>query len=471
MPFAFHYAARSDVGMVRSHNEDSGYAGPHLLAMADGMGGHAGGDVASSTVIAALVGLDDEALGGRDVSGALLDRVLAANADIGDAVRADSRLDGMGTTLIALLRARDKIVLAHIGDSRAFLVRDGAVTQITKDHSFGAEPRRRGPHQRRGGADPPAALARHAGAHRCVGGRARPRRAPGPHRRPLPHLLRRPHRLRHPLDGRGGAHRGRRPGRVRRPARRPRTAGRRTRQRHRRRGRPRRSQPGRGPAHAAAGRRRRRRPAAGHPADPHDAGREGRRAHGIRHLRRGPRRRRRRHPRRGGAAVTTGHRAAARCAARRAGRRRRRVVVRRVRVVPAAVLPRLGRRCGHRVPWGRPVRRAGRPRPRRVRHGHRRRRPAAVVPGEPAAGNRGRRPQRGRCPGRRPAAPGDRLPVGPGQRRGLPDRRARLDATRHADPVAERFDLALALALASAPASGSPTPSPSASTTSSPAAS
>ena len=136
MPFAFHYAARSDVGMVRSNNEDSGYAGPHLLAMADGMGGHAGGDVASSTVIGALVRLDGEALGGRDVTHALLDRIHGANAEIGDQVHADPSLDGMGTTLIALLRAGDKIVLAHIGDSRAFMVRDGEVTQITKDHSF-----------------------------------------------------------------------------------------------------------------------------------------------------------------------------------------------------------------------------------------------------------------------------------------------------------------------------------------------
>ena len=136
MPFAFHYAARSDVGMVRSNNEDSGYAGPHLLAMADGMGGHAGGDVASSTVIAALVRLDGEALGGRDVSSALLERIHDANAEIGEQAHSDPGLDGMGTTLIAMLRAGDKIVLAHIGDSRAFMVRAGVVTQITKDHSF-----------------------------------------------------------------------------------------------------------------------------------------------------------------------------------------------------------------------------------------------------------------------------------------------------------------------------------------------
>ncbi|MBM6401221.1 PP2C family protein-serine/threonine phosphatase [Phycicoccus sonneratiae] len=136
MPFAFHYAARSDVGMVRSNNEDSGYAGPHLLAMADGMGGHAGGDVASSTVVAALVGLDGESLSGRDAGQALLDRIHAANSEIGDRVHEDPKLDGMGTTLIAMLRTGDRIVLAHIGDSRAFLVRDGEVTQVTKDHSF-----------------------------------------------------------------------------------------------------------------------------------------------------------------------------------------------------------------------------------------------------------------------------------------------------------------------------------------------
>jgi protein phosphatase len=136
MPFAFNYAARSDVGMVRSENQDSGYAGPRLLAMADGMGGHAGGDIASSTVIGALVDLDCEALGSAEASRALLQRIAAANDELADRVKADPSLHGMGTTLIAILRSQNKLVLAHIGDSRAFLARDGTLTQITKDHSF-----------------------------------------------------------------------------------------------------------------------------------------------------------------------------------------------------------------------------------------------------------------------------------------------------------------------------------------------
>jgi serine/threonine protein phosphatase PrpC len=136
MPFAFHYAARSDVGMVRSENQDSGYAGPRLLAMADGMGGHAGGDIASSTVIGALVDLDGEALGSSEASSALLQRITAANDQLAEIAKAEPALHGMGTTLIAILRSNNKLVLAHIGDSRAFLAREGKLTQITKDHSF-----------------------------------------------------------------------------------------------------------------------------------------------------------------------------------------------------------------------------------------------------------------------------------------------------------------------------------------------
>src|SRR6478752_4839738 len=105
MPFAFHYAARSDVGMVRSENQDSGYAGPRLLAMADGMGGHAGGDIASSIVIGALVDLDDQALGSADAGSALLSRIKQANDDLAARIKDEPHLDGMGTTLIAILRS------------------------------------------------------------------------------------------------------------------------------------------------------------------------------------------------------------------------------------------------------------------------------------------------------------------------------------------------------------------------------
>jgi serine/threonine protein phosphatase PrpC len=136
MPLSFSYAARSDVGMVRSENQDSGYAGPRLLAMADGMGGHAGGDIASSVAIGALADLDGEALGSAEASKALLQRISAANDEIAEMVKADPSLHGMGTTLIAILRSQNKLVLAHIGDSRAFLAREGTLTQITKDHSF-----------------------------------------------------------------------------------------------------------------------------------------------------------------------------------------------------------------------------------------------------------------------------------------------------------------------------------------------
>ena len=136
MPTAFDYAARSDVGMVRKNNQDSGYAGPHLLVVADGMGGHAGGDLASAAVIAELFDLDDDAYTGADTAPLLTERISRANAELGRLITDDPKLDGMGTTVTAMLRSRSTVALAHIGDSRAYLFREDELTQITRDHSF-----------------------------------------------------------------------------------------------------------------------------------------------------------------------------------------------------------------------------------------------------------------------------------------------------------------------------------------------
>lgn len=136
MPIAFRYAARSDVGLVRSENQDSGYAGPHLLVVADGMGGHAGGDIASSTVIGHLVQLDDDAPGGGDSADELGSAIATANRELGRIIGERPELTGMGTTVTALLRSRNKLMVAHIGDSRAYLWRDGTLGRMTTDHSF-----------------------------------------------------------------------------------------------------------------------------------------------------------------------------------------------------------------------------------------------------------------------------------------------------------------------------------------------
>jgi PPM family protein phosphatase len=129
------YAARSDRGLVRANNEDSVYAGARLLALADGMGGHAAGEVASQLVIAALAHLDDDEPGG-DLLAKLDAAVRAGNSAIAAQVEMEPELEGMGTTLTAILFAGNRIGLVHIGDSRGYLLRDGELTQITKDDTF-----------------------------------------------------------------------------------------------------------------------------------------------------------------------------------------------------------------------------------------------------------------------------------------------------------------------------------------------
>ncbi|MFW0783695.1 PP2C family serine/threonine-protein phosphatase [Gordonia sp. CPCC 206044] len=135
MTLVLRYIARSDRGLVRSNNEDSVYAGARLLALADGMGGHAAGEVASQLVIQAMRGLDDDEPGGDLL--AQLDRAThTGNAAIAAQVERAPELDGMGTTLTAILFAGSRIGLCHIGDSRGYLYRDGQLTQITRDDTF-----------------------------------------------------------------------------------------------------------------------------------------------------------------------------------------------------------------------------------------------------------------------------------------------------------------------------------------------
>ena len=136
MTVALRYAARSDVGLVRSDNQDSAYAGPHLLVVADGMGGHAGGDVASSVAVAALAPLDGESHGPDDALDELETALDDARSEIIARSDAEPDLAGMGTTVTAILRAGNKLAMVHLGDSRGYLFREGTLTQVTTDHTF-----------------------------------------------------------------------------------------------------------------------------------------------------------------------------------------------------------------------------------------------------------------------------------------------------------------------------------------------
>jgi len=135
MSLSLRFAAGSHKGMIREGNEDSGYAGPRLLAIADGMGGAAAGEVASSEAISTIVALDDD-VPGSDVLTSLGIAVQRANDQLRSMVEEDPQLEGMGTTLTALLWTGQRLGLVHVGDSRAYLLRDGVLTQITQDHTW-----------------------------------------------------------------------------------------------------------------------------------------------------------------------------------------------------------------------------------------------------------------------------------------------------------------------------------------------
>ncbi|MGX6605423.1 PP2C family protein-serine/threonine phosphatase [Micromonosporaceae bacterium Da 78-11] len=135
MTLTLRYAAQSDRGLIRDLNQDSLYAGPRLLAVADGMGGMAAGDVASNIVIAAMAPLDEDVPGDAMVD-ALRHAVGTANQHLRDTVDANPQLEGMGTTLTAVLFSGSKFGMVHIGDSRAYLVRNNEFAQITKDDTY-----------------------------------------------------------------------------------------------------------------------------------------------------------------------------------------------------------------------------------------------------------------------------------------------------------------------------------------------
>ena len=127
--------AVSDRGKARENNEDAVHAGPRLVAVADGVGGGPSGEVASEIVIRTLAALDAGA-GPAAPAKALREAVDAANRGIREAIEADPALEGMGTTLTAMITDGDGLDLVHVGDSRAYAWRDGALTQLTRDDTY-----------------------------------------------------------------------------------------------------------------------------------------------------------------------------------------------------------------------------------------------------------------------------------------------------------------------------------------------
>ncbi|HUW79112.1 MAG TPA: protein phosphatase 2C domain-containing protein [Candidatus Nanopelagicaceae bacterium] len=138
---ALSIAARSELGLVRKINEDSGLIGKQILAIADGMGGHVAGEIASSIAIKALEPLDSKIslaspIDDDTLTDFLLHTVAGVDDQIGAMIDEDPRLEGMGTTLTALIFDSDRIAIVHVGDSRCYRIRDGRTDQLTRDHTL-----------------------------------------------------------------------------------------------------------------------------------------------------------------------------------------------------------------------------------------------------------------------------------------------------------------------------------------------
>src|SRR2546423_2221349 len=125
--------AKTDVGRARQRNEDSYLIRDPLFAVADGMGGHQGGDVASSLSVETVSGLD---LPPDGAFAALVEQIKRANQAVLERGEADGSLRGMGTTFTAILIDGDRGHVAHVGDSRAYRLHDGTLQQLTEDHTL-----------------------------------------------------------------------------------------------------------------------------------------------------------------------------------------------------------------------------------------------------------------------------------------------------------------------------------------------
>jgi serine/threonine protein phosphatase PrpC len=128
--------SRTHVGLVRHRNEDAAYVGRYLFAVADGLGGHTSGDIASTTVIDTLSAYDRYTDPG-DLADALGQAIHHANQALRRRIERELALAGMSTTLVAMLWSGTSAVVANLGDSRAYLLREGKLLQLTEDHTYG----------------------------------------------------------------------------------------------------------------------------------------------------------------------------------------------------------------------------------------------------------------------------------------------------------------------------------------------
>src|SRR4051794_1884538 len=135
MTLSLRFVTHSEIGLVRKNNQDSGYASPNLLLVADGMGGAAAGDLASAVAVHTIRQIDAPTPAPQMLD-ALTRALHQANDRIADLVESDYSLDGMGTTVTGALFDGHELGLAHIGDSRAYLFRDGSLERLTHDHSW-----------------------------------------------------------------------------------------------------------------------------------------------------------------------------------------------------------------------------------------------------------------------------------------------------------------------------------------------